>query len=538
MASRISRQRVPALVATLLLALPSTLIAAAQASPAYTSPLEHGALRVWILRSLTPAERLVRDRQRAIAAGAVTLPTAVQGQTTGSFGQTAGSFGQTAGSYGQTTGNLGQTSSSAGQTAGSYGQTVSQLGTAASNVGQTAGSYQGSIPSLNSLYPDQVTQPDSSPRDPLSRRSAELLAELQGQFPFGRLQFTEIPEDSFRDLFLGAGPESLPDAILAADALPDWWNASAAGLSMLGWPPPAAPGDSLRSAVYPVAGPGPARLHEAANVVIPRRAPHPAEARAFVVWLRDDGLCRRCEDPSRSFMTSPATATPAALAKDALGRLLTGNEPGPAADAAAARANPLLVQSLTLLPAGSDEPLPSFNIKIDVLNVAANDRLAEVALRGIVDGPEAFGVVHALVILRRAGNGGPWKVLQVTANLLPRELMPQGAELLPFLKPDAPARVVGVAQAAPLDGDSRPPHPDLWWDSGGGDGLLVVEWQLRYGTEWSDAHLMMVPDRESRARTRVNAAFAESGEYRWRVWAVGTGGALVLGPWRRFIIVP
>jgi hypothetical protein len=131
-------------------------------------------------------------------------------------------------------------------------------------------------------------------------------------------------------------------------------------------------------------------------------------------------------------------------------------------------------------------------------------------------------------------------VLQITPDLSSPLLHQAAGTLGEFCKPGSQLAVVaGIAQAAPPDGDTRPPSPELWWDNKGGAQLQVVEWQQGDGEDnWSGTRLFFAPDRDPHLRTRLSAEFAtEQGLYRWRVWSVGNGGALVLSPWRTLNIV-
>jgi hypothetical protein len=166
--------------------------------------------------------------------------------------------------------------------------------------------------------------------------------------------------------------------------------------------------------------------------------------------------------------------------------------------------------------------------RVDVLSVRINGALATVALRVVVSSDREFGMTHPLMVLRKADDGR-WRVLQVSLNL---PLPEQAAESLELMLSDPASAerktgVVGIKLAAPADGETRAPQPELWWDNGGGAGLQVVEWQRGLGTR-----LFLVPDRAARLQTRVTAAFAKQpGTYRWRVWSVGAGGAMKISPW-------
>ncbi|MDR3734223.1 MAG: hypothetical protein P4L10_01660, partial [Acidobacteriaceae bacterium] len=177
----------------------------------------------------------------------------------------------------------------------------------------------------------------------------------------------------------------------------------------------------------------------------------------------------------------------------------------------------------------------ALQVQIDVLHADANERMAVVELRGVVSAVNAFGVVHGQVILQR-DQKGQWKVLQISPNMWPGELDAAQSALRRYavkVGPDAVAKVLGISQAAPVDGDNRPAQPDLWWDNKGGATLQVVEWQRNMANGWTSSGLMLVPDTNPKATTRVTATFAKQvAKYRWRVWSVGTGGVIVLSPWR------
>jgi hypothetical protein len=114
--------------------------------------------------------------------------------------------------------------------------------------------------------------------------------------------------------------------------------------------------------------------------------------------------------------------------------------------------------------------------------------------------------------------------------------MKPGVEGSPVLRNEGP-KVLGISQAAPVDGETRTAQPELWWDNLGGATLQIVEWQQGAPNNWSVSNLYFVPDNRERLRTRVAARFALGGQYRWRVWSVGPGGIVVLSPWRTMTIV-
>ena len=176
-------------------------------------------------------------------------------------------------------------------------------------------------------------------------------------------------------------------------------------------------------------------------------------------------------------------------------------------------------------------------VRVQVAEASANGGLAAVALRVVVSSPGVYGVAHPLVVLR-AGKDGQWKVLHMSLDMRQREQSNEGQALMVSSPPTSAEQgsgVKGIAQASPLDGQNVAQIPQLVWDNRGGAGLQVVEWQRGEGGAWSDARLYLVEDRSPTLRTQVLAEFANAnGRYRWRVWSVGTHGAVEISPWRTF----
>jgi hypothetical protein len=184
----------------------------------------------------------------------------------------------------------------------------------------------------------------------------------------------------------------------------------------------------------------------------------------------------------------------------------------------------------------------------DVTGVRVFGGLAIVTVRTVATGSNVFGVAHSLLVLRRDPEGR-WRVLQISPNLPSAEQSLGWDTLVSFSAgtrtPGVPGSafqrnegttVLGISQAAPLEGASSLPQPDLSWDNLGGGTLQVVEWQQGQPSRWSPSNLFFVPDNRERLATRVTARFATAGQYRWRVWSLGPGGALVLSPWRTLTI--
>jgi len=517
----------------------SAATGAQQTAASATAALEEGPLVVWMVTPGTPADR-ARIAARRQAAARV-LPTTVQERTLNEFGKPSSEHGQTAGSYGTPSSNVGQNASDVGQTAGSYGttpsglgrpssehgQTAGSYGTPAGNFGQTAGSYGDSIASAN--QPRPIASPPS--KTPVRNEVRDALqSELQLKFHDLNARFVDVIVEDLQDrLAAVAGSADYPDVVLGP-FLPSWWDGSGLGLAMLGslsFMDAAEQVDTSGRHFDPVGG------QRVARAVVLTRAPHPERARAFVVWLRDENGCLRCG----RIPVDKKVETPVSVAVAALAQVLQGDGLGAAADPEAAKFNAELARQLALNPP-PQSVLDGLHFRMDVMDARANDRLAVVSVRAIGSSEHAFGVVHAVAVLRKDASNR-WKVLQVSPNIAPASVDNASTALRRFavnVPPDKVAHLAAVSQAAPPDGDYRQPQPDLWWDNSGNAGLLAVEWQANLGG-WTDPRLMLVADNDPRLQTRVTATFARNpGEYRWRVWSVGAGGVVVLSPWRRLLI--
>jgi hypothetical protein len=267
-------------------------------------------------------------------------------------------------------------------------------------------------------------------------------------------------------------------------------------------------------------------------VAILANAPHTERARAFAVWVSDGGICRLCTKE-----LEPGAAVPASVAVASLKSVLAGGGVGAEADLDMAQSNGEWVRAAALQGMRA-VPLDGLKSRVDVVEAIANDRLAMVQLRATVSVAQAFGVLHALVVLRKDA-AGKWKVLQLTPNLSAAMLREAAGIVGEFARKGNAAKVMGISQASPPEGDVRGLRPDLWWDNAGGAAVQMVEWQQGDGTSWSGTRLFFVPDRDPHLRTRVTADFATSaGMYRWRVWSVGSGGVLLLSGWKTLNVVP
>jgi hypothetical protein len=498
-----------------------------------TAALERGPLLVWMVAPGTAADKArIAGQNAEKRLDTLGGPPGYKEQTAGSFGKASSDHGQTSSTYGQAASNFGknasdtgQNAASAGQTAGSFGTSAGDAGQASSTYGQTAGSFGQTASTFgSSLNGASLSQPTAAPASApvVNVARNQLSGEIAMAFPGSQIRFLDVAEEELQDKLAAAeGSAKYPDVVMDK-ALPGWWYGNGVGVSMLGAP-------SFLDVTNETQN---AHLWRGLNAAILMRAPHPAQARAFVVWMRDQGACGLC----RVMALDQYLQEPGKIAAAALGYILQGDGLGDQGDVQAARFSPDLARGLALAPPSPDASLDGIKYRIDVMDAAANDRLAVVSLRAIASAPQAFGVLHALAILRK-NDSGRWKVLQLSPNVT-RSSMASGLdELKTYAGPGTAARLTAVSLAAPIDGDNRPPQPDLWWDNSGGAGLLVVEWQVHLGG-WTDSRLMFVPDHDPRVQTRVSATFARmAGEYRWRVWSVGKGGALTLSPWRTLNIV-
>ena len=525
--------------------------AAAQTSPAAPEAAVHDRLVLWLVH---PSARSAL--QKALDSQSNAVPNTLGESTVSSFGQTAGSYGQTAGSYGhptsddkrnvtdnnptagdygQTAASFGQPSSTVGQTAGSYGQTAGSLGQTSGAAGQTAGSYGQTAGSFGEGLSTIAAAGGKAQRaaerafhhPPHGAEWDAWLAGVRSAFPELKVDLVDVRDDELgADLGAAANTAQAPDVLLGNPLPPSWrpgtggtrtFVAASLGVKAKVRQADLSPDQTTVKSWEP----------EASLLV---RAPHPAQARAFMVWLLSGGNCAGCNAPA----TAQASGSPGDVAQRALGGLLGGEALDGIADPQMARFSPGAVRAEAL---GATPVSERLNTRIDVTAAQANDHLAVVTMRATLWSASAMGVLDALAVLRRDGSGR-WRVLQVTPNLQHDALAQAASSLEPFCKPGRPARVAGVNLAAPADGDSTGPQPELWWDNGGGAGLEVVEWQVRAGTGALDSHLYFLPDTNSRLRTRATAPFAAAGAYRWRVWSVGQGGVSVLSPWRSLTVNP
>ena len=499
----LSRRLIPLLIAAL-----SACTAHAQA-PATLS----GSLLIWIVQPSAP----VAPRVIAAAPLAGSMPDQTAGsygQTLGSFGQTAGSYGQTAGSYGQTAGSFGQTAGSYGQTAGSYGQTLAGFGTSLDGLPAAAARANGG-PILTSTKPSR-----SFAFEPFFRGSR--------LFEHVEILTQNIPANELEEKLLLSGNAG-PD-ILLGSPLPAAWTRRADGLVRRYGLVTLTSLSREEQSEEPAARPAPR-----AQLSILLAAPHPETARAFVRLFLEARGCDRCPVPN------PDTAEAIGVGSASLRDVLQGSHAG-GVDPDFAEAEPAQTQALAL-GTGDRRLLDELSVQIAVISANANERFALLQLSATLESRAAFGVVQAMVVLRK-DDQGKWRTLQVTPSLRVAQLAVVSKALIDYTQPvrlEQVGKPLGISQAAPVDGDVRPVQPYLAWENFGGATLQIVESQARVNAPasgWLGSNLFFIPDTTQHLRTEVSARFASHiGDYRWRVWSLGKGGSLTLSPWKTIHIV-
>ena len=463
----------------------------------------HGSLTIWRVVGTGPA------RPVSIAS----LSPEVRSQTAGSFGQTAGSFGQSAGSTGQTSGSFGHSAGNTGISAGSVGQTAGSFGVSTGALASAAAAANGT----NAIMP----------------RDDSALNRLNHDFDNGRSGIdalaTVVEEVGAYELQARldavAGTLNAPD-VLVGTPLPQVWSDRSSGLvrryglvtlGVVNMVPQTEGGEDT-----------PARL----EVSILVRAPHPRSAREFVKWLSDRDAYK--------FHAPLRTDSPSLLARTALNSVLSGGEIGAGGDKQMAAFNAQIAQQAAM--GGPVRGLlAGLRIEIDRSTVSANDRFAVVAMRAVMESSGAFGIAHAVAVLRVDENG-QWRVLQLTPNLAVEQQQVAMNNLRGYgskVRREAVAEVTSASLAAPVDGDNRAPVPELWWDNGGAGTLEVVEWQRSAGRSWTGSNMYFVAEDAGHLRTRTTGRFASTaGVYRWRVWSLGSGGSVAISAWRSVNILP
>jgi hypothetical protein len=502
-------------------------------------PQRTGSLIVWIVSPQNDPLPLPPPGANAAPA----WPPQYQEQTASSFGKTAGSVGQTAGSAGQSpgsvgssAGSVGQTAGSAGQTAGSFGKTAGSVGQNAGDIGQSIGTFgtsTGEIAQVAAAKNGLVPLPKGPHRDP---HWAAEVGPISTAVPKTEVTFLDVYSNDLKPLLeAAAGTPDAPDLLLGSP-LPQVWSqpsglAQRFGVASL-WHAPRIP--QTEDLLLPLGGFYPV-------MAVLKSSPNPQGARAMAEWFADRGSI--VGRPAPTAQTAPI----AQLAVRAELALLAGGSLGADADPEVAAFNSDLAASRLIATRPDSPEKLVLRAEVSALRVFGN--LAFVAVRAVGSSPDTLGVAHAVLVMRRDPQAR-WRVLQASPDLEPSAQTlawntlvnystgdrRSGAEGSPVMRNEG-SRLLGVVQAAPIDGDSRPPQPELWWDNLGGAVLQVVEWQQGAARNWPISNLYFVPDNRERLRTRVVARFALTGQYRWRVWSLGPGGIVVLSPWRTMTIV-
>ena len=471
--------------------------------PDWSPQAQHGALTIWRVVAAGPA------RPVSVAS----LSPEVRSQTAGSFGKSAGSFGRSAGNTGQTSGSFGQTAGSFGESAGSFGQTAGSLGESTGTLADAAAVANGTT---------AIAPKNDSAAKRLSRDFDDGRSGIDGLAAI----VEEVGVDELQSRLKAAtGTADAPD-VLVGTPLPESWSDQNSGLVRRY-------GLVTLGVISPIAQTelgefAPARLE--ASILV--RAPHPRSAREFIKWLSDRDAYKLHEPLT--------TDAPSLVARTALGSELFGRAIGSAADKQMLSFNPQIAQQTALGVYGVGV-LNGLRVDIDKSFVRANDRFAVVEIRAVMESAAAFGVAHAVVVLR-VDESGQWRVLQLTPNLAVRQQQVAAMSLSGFaakVRQAEVAQVKSASLAAPVDGDNRLPDPELWWDNRGTGKLEVVEWQKRAGDSWNGSNLYFVPEDVGNLRTRTTGRFADAaGVYRWRVWSLGTGGTSAISSWRTVNILP
>jgi hypothetical protein len=419
-----------------------------------SSALDKATLTVWVTQRIP-------TRMTA----PVVLDKTVHQQSVGSFGQSASSVGKSVSDHGQSAGSFGQSASNYGTSSSSYGRSADSFGRSLDTIAD-AGSLDAQAIQGSPKIPAKVAMSLPDPyRDYLQ-------SELKRSFYNLNANFVTVAADQLQEKLTAVeGRAEYPDVILGEPLPPEWKKiAKETGIVMVG---------SL-GVIEQENNQGLLR-NPTVQAAILQRAPHPDAAKAFVVWLREPGWDSRQLRLIKSDAREAANAATRAI-EDLLGGTKIAEADPLSADFSSALTRWAVLEAPPPIMAG-------LTFHTDVLRAAANERFAVVALRVVASSGRAFGVIHPLVVLRKL-DGSRWKVLQISPNLafdLQAHAFDRLRSYAVRVGPERLAHVAGISQAAPLDGDYRPLVPDMWWDNSDGGSLLIVEWQLRYGSSLSDS---------------------------------------------------
>jgi hypothetical protein len=271
-------------------------------------PLKHGQLVVWVVKPSPVKPKIVpgMPAYKAPDPGFHETTPSGLGQNASTFGQNAASYGVDANSatisvppsgqvtnaqggsqtlapgYGEvTTSGLGKPSSDSGTTAGSYGQTAGSFGTEASNHGQTAGSYGQTAGSYgHSLSTIADAGKPVRPTVPKTLED-EFVPKLEAEYPGLKMQVSDLQEDQLRAALRSANlAKSLPDVLLYV-GFPIGWAGPVPDVRAM---------EQTSSGGYaPDKSSKPGDGDLSAQCVVLKRAPHPKEAAALLLWLEERG---------------------------------------------------------------------------------------------------------------------------------------------------------------------------------------------------------------------------------------------------------
>lgn len=496
---------------------------AASAFAQNESPLVRGRLVLWVVRPAAKGWNPELARMDP-SLGPAGIPKTVQEQTAGSFGTASSNVGTAASEYGQTASTLGQTAGSYGHAASEHGQAAGSYGTASSNVGQTAGSYGQTSSSYSG--PDSGGTVDRRNLDRwLTPVRAPLWSQLRDSlrhdFPGLQAVMYEIREEDLQaGILAAAGRPEAADVLLGAPLPTRWATANHGALLQTIVQAKTETFFPAYLPSYKVSAWGHTCLEPEQRYAVMVNAANPDGARAFSAWFSAAYACEtNLVDKDRPLNEAETIAVHAA------GALVTGGSFGAEFDKDAVKIAPGIFSA--------------WNVEMHqaVLSSHGDALFRAVGVRSIVADKQVARVIRTLVVLRRGSSEEPWRILQITLDMTLPMLMDSvnmlGSAVMG--KPSGQA-LTAVSLAAPRDGEARMPTPDLWWDNKGGAKLEVVEWMP---SGIAPSRLFLVQDTDGVAKTRVGAAFATfAGEVKWRVWSVGSGGAVAMTGWRGMVITP
>jgi hypothetical protein len=241
-----------------------------------------GTVLVWWVEASTQAQRdqIVLEH---IVPSVPRIP--LDQRSASELGQNASTFGQNAGGYGQNAGSYGTNASDFGQNASTAGRPASEVGHAASDTGQTAGSYgqtAGSFGQTASTFGVAASDTDKLPKphgpEPVTLTTAQqkLGERLRLGMPGMNVQVVPVLDLVLAEKLAAAErTASYPDLVVGGES--SMLGQSGASQVSLA---------SLPLAAKSTHGEVPASAAVQQSLMLMRRAPHPAQARALVAWMQ------------------------------------------------------------------------------------------------------------------------------------------------------------------------------------------------------------------------------------------------------------